>query len=80
MHGGPSTVPRTEPNKRMLPGHTPTTRHGGQSSSSSSQDKSENYPERSDGEEFEHDPTDRERPIKSVLGEISNMLGTVLKT
>ena len=29
VHGGPSTVPRTEPNKRILPGHTPT-RHGGQ--------------------------------------------------
>ena len=80
VHGGRSTVPRTEPNKRMLPGHTPTTRHGGQSSSSlSSQDKPENHPEQSDGEEFEHDPTDHERPIKSVLGEISNMLGTVIK-
>ena len=64
----------------MLPGHTPTTRHGGQSSSSlSSQDKPENHPERSDGEEFEHDPTDHEWPIKSVLGEISNTLGTVIK-
>ena len=72
-----STVPRTEPSKRMLPGHTPTTRHGGQSSSSSSsQDKPETYPERSDSE---YDPTDHERPIKSVLGEISNMLGTVIK-
>ena len=38
--------------------------------------KPEDYPELSDGEE--KSPT--ERPISSVLDEISSMLGTVIKT
>ena len=75
--GGSRTVPQTEP-KKMLPRprHTPTTRQGGRNSStdSSSQNKPEDYPEQSDSEE---EPT-TERPISSVLGKISNMLGTVI--
>ena len=73
IHGGSSTVPQTEPKKRMLPGYTPNTRNSGQSASST-QEKPDS-PQQSDCEQDDLS----EQPIKSVLGEISKMLGTVIK-
>ena len=54
----------------MLPGHTPTIRSGRQGSSTSSHNRPEDHSEQD---------KDSERPIAVVLGDISNMLGTVMK-